>query len=65
MRLELLSQSCMSGRCPAVYKTDRGTLVVQGNRVTEALSIDLPDHETVVEIPLAVIQDLISSGALA
>jgi hypothetical protein len=47
-----------SGSCPSVYETDRGTLVIQGWRVTDSEALDaladrgLPPHETAVEIPL-------------
>jgi hypothetical protein len=45
---------CSGGTCPAVYATDRGTLVVQGATVTDPeafAAVDLPAHETLVEIP--------------
>jgi hypothetical protein len=41
---------CGNGDCPTIYRTDRGTLAVQGYRV---IGIETPDDETVVEIPLA------------
>jgi hypothetical protein len=54
MRLTRLAGGCEGGTCPTVYRTDRGTLVVQGTVVAdpEALSgVDLPAHETLVEVP--------------
>ena len=54
MKLTFLGKDSKNGQSPTLYATDRGTLVVQGWRVTdpEALSVlDLPGHETVCEIP--------------
>jgi hypothetical protein len=47
--------------CPSLYRTDRDTFVVQGWRVTDpqALSqLDIPDHETVVEVPTDVLAEI-------
>jgi hypothetical protein len=52
---------CSGGTCPAVYATDRGTFVVQGSVVTDpdALAVmDLPAHETAVEIPAELLASL-------
>lgn len=59
MRLTFMGTTSTDGGCPALYVTDRGTYVVQGDRVTdfEALN-DLKDvlpHETFVEIPHALL----------
>ena len=54
MRLTRLAGGCEGGTCPTVYRTDRGTLVVQGTVVADPealLSVDLPAHETLVEVP--------------
>ena len=54
MKLTLLGVESDGNGCPTLYRTDRGTLVVQGWRVTdgEALdAMDIPGHETAVEIP--------------
>lgn len=61
MKLTFRGTSSSSGSCPSVFETDRGTLVVQGWRVTDREAIDamkargLPDHETAVEIPVALL----------
>jgi hypothetical protein len=34
-----------------VYATDRGTMVVQGAIVTDAEGVNVPDGETLVEVP--------------
>lgn len=55
MRLRKVS-GCDNGTCPAVYVSDRGTAVVQGNLVaagTEGLT--LGDGESAVELPTEVI----------
>jgi hypothetical protein len=50
--LELITTLCGGGHCPTVYRTNRGTLVVQGYAVTaETAGIDLPPGELLVEIP--------------
>jgi hypothetical protein len=54
MKLTFLGKDSKNGQSPTLYATDRGTLIVQGWRVTdaEALSVlDLPGHETACEIP--------------
>lgn len=62
MRLEFLGTTSGGGNCPNLYRTDHGTYVVQGEKVTdpEALATlrerGLPDHETVVEIPAALLR---------
>jgi hypothetical protein len=43
--VELLAGACRDGTCPAVYLTEQGTLVVQGNPVDGA-----PDGEVRVEV---------------
>ncbi|MEC3980438.1 hypothetical protein [Amycolatopsis sp. H20-H5] len=61
MKLTHLGSTSKNGSCPELYQTDRGTYVIQGTRVTdpEALSAlrarGLPDHETVVEVPVALL----------
>ena len=61
MELTFLGTTSNSGSCPNLYETDRGTYVVQGSKVTdpEALAAlharGLPEHETAVEIPRALL----------
>lgn len=50
--LTLLTTLCGGGSCPTVYRTDRGTLIVQGYTVSaDSVDLDLPDGEQLVEIP--------------
>lgn len=52
LELELVTTLCGGGTCPTVYRTNRGTLVVQGYAVTpQSAGVALPDGELLVEIP--------------
>jgi hypothetical protein len=61
MEITFLGSTSTTGNCPNLYETDRGTYLVQGSIVTDeqALAVlrerGLPDHETVVEIPKALL----------
>ncbi len=60
LALEHVATLCGNGTCPTVYKTNRGTLVIQGYAVTvEQVGIDVPAGELLVEIPV----DLIKGAA--
>ncbi len=50
MKLTRLSGTCYDGTCPTLYRSDRGTIVVQGWQVTEA-DVTVPEGEALVEIP--------------
>jgi hypothetical protein len=69
VKLSHLGTTSKNGGCPELYATDRGTYVVQGSRVTdpEALATlrarGLPDHETAVEIPVALLNFVSDEGA--
>ncbi len=63
MRMELISgcpPGCAGGTCPAVYRTDRGTFVVQGSVLNsaEVVKLSVPPNESVVEIPERLLIDL-------
>ena len=55
MRLTFLGTDSEGGKFPTLYRTDRGTIVVQGYKVTDTEALgdvrDLADNETLVEIP--------------
>lgn len=61
MELTFLGTTSGGGNCPNLYKTDRGTYIVQGDRITDPAALatlrdrGLPDHETAVEIPTALL----------
>jgi hypothetical protein len=55
MKLTFVGSPSKQGDCPTIYKTDRGTYVVQGLRVTDiearAQLHDVLDGEDIVEVP--------------
>lgn len=55
MRLTFLGTDSEDGHCPTLYKTDHGTIVVQGYKVNDPEAMgdvrDLAENETLVEIP--------------
>lgn len=64
MQLTHLGTESGQTGCPSVYATDRGTYVIQGWRITDTDALatltdrGLPDHETAVEIPAALLKHL-------
>ena len=55
MKLERLSGGCFDGTCPTIYKSDRGTLVIQGWVVNDA-DVVTPEGEALVEIPVELLK---------
>jgi hypothetical protein len=61
MKLTHLGTESGETGCPSLFATDRGTYVVQGWKVTDPDTLTelrrrgLPDHETAVEIPAALL----------
>lgn len=68
MELTHLNTTSKNGGCPELYKTDRGTYVVQGRRISDPQALaalrkrGFPDHETAVEVPEALL-DFLKGGA--
>ncbi|MGW0805378.1 hypothetical protein [Nonomuraea sp. NPDC002799] len=62
MRMRFLGSTSEAGACPTLYETDRGTIVVQGLRVTDAEALadlrDVLDGETAVEVPRELITEI-------
>ncbi|GAB3373617.1 hypothetical protein [Amycolatopsis echigonensis] len=60
--LEFLGTTSAGGNCPNAYRTNRGTYVVQGYRVTDEQALrqlherGMPDTETAVEIPAGLLK---------
>lgn len=56
-----VDSDCKNGNCPSVYRTDRGTIVVQGYTVDSELAegLTIPPGESLVEIPLDVLKDAV------
>jgi hypothetical protein len=64
-KLTLVTTLCGGGTCPTVYRTDRGTLVVQGYTVPATqVDIDLPAGEQLVEIPAELLAAAMQAGEL-
>lgn len=55
MKLRMLGTTSGGGNCPTLYETDRGTVVVQGDKLTDREALeqlrDVLDGETFVEVP--------------
>jgi len=54
MKVTFLGKESGDKGCPALYSTDRDTVLVQGWRVVDAETLagmEIPEHETVVEVP--------------
>jgi hypothetical protein len=55
MKVTFLGSDSVGGGCPTLYRTDRGTIVVQGEQVTDPEALeqfrDVLDGETFVEVP--------------
>lgn len=64
MKLTHLGTESGDTGCPSAFATDRGTFVIQGWGVTDPDALaelrkrGLPDHETAVEIPAALLRHL-------
>lgn len=59
-----LRGECPDGKtCPAVHLTDHGTLAVVGSTITDPevlAALGLPAHESVVEIPLSLVPEVVT-----
>ena len=62
MRLTPIAADCRNGNsCPTGYTTDRGTVVIQGYAVVASdlpADVTIPIGESVVEVPVALIQEM-------
>jgi len=62
--LEVLATSCSTGTCPTIFKTDRGTIMVQGYAVDAGRAgVTLAPDELLVEIPAELLAAIASTGA--
>ncbi|HET8684860.1 MAG TPA: hypothetical protein VFM54_23765 [Micromonosporaceae bacterium] len=67
MKLTFIRKTALSGdsNCPSLYRTDRGTFVVQGWRITDPetlAQLSIPGHETVVEVPADVLAEIAATA---
>ncbi|MET7713282.1 hypothetical protein [Streptomyces sp. NPDC005407] len=58
MKVTKLVSTCDITECPTLYATDRDTLLVQGETPTDH-GLQIPAHETLVEIPMDLIRKAI------
>ena len=56
VKVTMLATTCDKKDCPTIYKTDRGTILVQGETPTDH-GLSIPAHETLVEIPVELIRE--------
>ncbi|MEU7635054.1 MULTISPECIES: hypothetical protein [unclassified Streptomyces] len=63
MKVTVLATSCDKKDCPTIYKTDRDTLLVQGETPADH-GLQIPAHETLVEIPLELLQKAIRDNVI-
>lgn len=63
MKVTMLVSTCDKKDCPTIYATDRETLLFQGETPTDH-GLQIPGHETVVELPLDLIKKAISDGLI-
>jgi hypothetical protein len=61
MTLRQVAGSCGEGDCPTIFVSDRGTVVFQGDAVTEARGLRLGDGEQAVELPMNVVLEAINA----
>jgi formylmethanofuran dehydrogenase subunit C len=48
--MEVIAGGCVDGTCPTIYRTERGTVVVQGQLVNYS-GVTMGEGEALVEIP--------------
>jgi hypothetical protein len=52
---KIAGTNCKDGDCPTVYRTDRGTIAVQGY----SLAREVPEGEALVEIPAELLSEAV------
>jgi len=52
---KIAGTNCKDGDCPTIYRTERGTIAVQGYRLTR----DVPEGEALVEIPAELLSEAV------
>ncbi len=59
MQLTFLGSESNNGGSPTLFGTDRDTYLIQGFKVLDAealAQLNLPEHETVIEVPKALLR---------
>ena len=54
--MEVIAGGCVDGTCPTIYRTEQGTVVVQGQLVNYS-DVVLGDGEALVEIPANLLKE--------
>ncbi|WP_433296466.1 hypothetical protein ACQP2F_38470 [Actinoplanes sp. CA-030573] len=57
--LTQLATVCGNGSCPTLYRTNRGTYVVQGYVIDSDAGVDVPKGESLVEIPAELLAEVV------
>jgi len=63
MKVTKLVSTCDIKDCPTIYATDRGTFLVQGETPSDH-GLQIPAHETLVEIPMELLQKAIRDNLI-
>jgi len=64
--LTLLATTCASGTCPTIFKSDRGTYVIQGYAVDAAQAgVTLAHDELLIEIPTELLAGIVAQESAA
>ncbi|MGH3921322.1 MAG: hypothetical protein ACRDTT_00295 [Pseudonocardiaceae bacterium] len=66
MQLTFLGVTSNNGGSPTLFGTDRDTYLIQGWKVLDAetlAQLGLPEHETVVEVPRALLRFVPPAGS--
>ena len=59
--LTMLATTCASGTCPTIYRSDRGTYVIQGYAVdARQAGVALAADELLVEIPVELLTEILA-----
>jgi hypothetical protein len=61
--LVVVAADCAGKHCPTVYRTPSGTYLVQGWDNVTSSAVTVPVGERVVEIPAALIEELVRNIA--
>lgn len=54
---------CLGGKCPAIFLTESGSYVVQGNRlsISDSEILKLPASQAAIEIPGSLVRQLLDT----
>lgn len=62
MKLKIIysdwGSGCKGGSCPTIYETEEGNIVVQGYVLNEQSGVDVPEGESLVELPKGFVEGL-------